>query len=141
MALDVYDAPVNTGKLLAHSNDTYVSDAIPSHAINVYLHGIAAAVSVTADAGESGAGNPVDITIHIIAKDADGYPILNGAEYDLPILLTMNTAGSSTLSRTTITAARHPVVLHYDGTATEEIVVTAIVPGVASARLVLPVRR
>jgi hypothetical protein len=130
----IFDGPAGTGNALARGAERVLVTGGPQ-AISVGLGGIPATLELE-PAGSLRRGHATSLSIAVVAKDADGYPILNTASYDVPIAVALREApGRTSLETNVVTHPNGRVILRYDGTPSDAIVVTASAPNSASTTL------
>lgn len=137
-SIGIYDHTDGHGNLLARSVSHYRIDNLVNEGIPLALHGIIHGLRFDPNSLVLQRGHAQEITVRLLALDADGYPILNDADYYLPILVNVRQRASAVrLSTKTIRSSKTPLVLHYDGSNTPKIFLTASVPGSREATLTI----
>jgi hypothetical protein len=134
IGVTIFDGPGGTGNVLARGAQQVAVNGGPQ-AFALGLRGVPATLELTAG-GTLRRGHAASLPIAVIARDADGYPILNTAPYDVPVAIALRGApGRTTLSTNVVTDPNGRVILRYDGSAVDAIVLTAAAPNSAGTTL------
>jgi streptogramin lyase len=129
----LYDNFPPNAKLLSHGSITQNIVLEQANTVNITFDGVPAHTALVLEPPNPLIGSPSTTNVNVGAIDADGYTIIGPGVYDPPIQLTLtDPSGSTSLSKTMVTAPTDVVTLSYNGTPQISATVTSAVQGVAA---------
>jgi hypothetical protein len=131
----LYDQPNGSGNVLAIGATTATIVAGAQNVVSVAFGGVPAKLAVSLASASASAGSAAVIPVVVQVIDAAGYTIVGPEPYANAIaVVSDDSSGATTLSRSTLSAPGDALTLSYNGSATVAAVhISASVPGASVA--------
>ncbi len=136
-SVTLYDLSNGAGAILAKGSVAQTITANQTNTVKVAFGGVIASIHITLAPNGVTIGTAATITVNAQGRDADGYAIIGGNPYTVPITLAdSDTSGATVLSTTNVLSPQTSVTVAYNGSnAFQSATISGSAPGVPSGEV------